>query len=296
MKKYFVGWAKAVVFLRSTCPLLFLCLFSVVGWAESAAVLTDDVSTKLFQDKTGCFILYNLNENKTITEYNAPRCAERIPPNSTFKVPLMLMAFDQKLIDQQTIFKWDGKKHELEAWNHCQTPKTWMKNSALWVSQLLTPQLGLKKIQHYLKVFHYGNEDFSAGLTTAWLSRSPKSLKISANEQLTFLKALVNNTLPVSSDAMSNTKENIFLETTKSGWKLYGKTGAGYHNVKDRENNVPFGDAPQDGWFIGFMQKNKQTYVFVLNFSDHAKPNSTVSGGVRAKAMTQELLEKMSIM
>lgn len=117
--------------------------------------------SKYFTDKNGCFILYDINTGKIVTKYNAKRCAERIPADSTFKIALSLMAFDQKIINQSTTFKWDGKSRWLKDWNQDQTPRTWMQYSVVWVSQLLTPRLGMPKIKNYLQKFNYGNQDFS---------------------------------------------------------------------------------------------------------------------------------------
>lgn len=247
---------------------LFLLLFS-------ASVFADTNLSKYFTDKSGCFILYDLNKSEVVTQYNPPRCSQQISPDSTFKIPLSLMAFDQNLITQKTVFKWDGQKRMFAAWNQDQTPQTWLKNSIVWVSQQLTPKLGMDKIQYYLHQFNYGNEDFSGGITRAWLT---SSLKISADEQLGFLRNFVTDKLPVSKAAIADTKANLYLETLPNDWKLYGKTGSG--GLKGL----------QDGWFIGFIQKEKQIYIFVLNFSELQKPTSTEFAGARAKKMVKEIL------
>ena len=60
------------------------------------------------------------------------------------------MAFDADIIIDKTIFKWDGKtKSTLPGWNQDQTPASWQKYSVIWVSQQITPQLGLDKIKKY---------------------------------------------------------------------------------------------------------------------------------------------------
>ncbi len=240
-----------------------------------------------FQGKTGCFLLYDVNAHKIIANYNTSQCKKRIAPQSTFKVALSLMAFDQGIITQDTVFKWDGQDRGTPKWNHDQTPKTWLSDSVIWVSQQLTPKLGLEKIQHYLHAFHYGNEDFSGdpgknnGLERAWLT---SSLKISADEQLAFLTAFVAQKLPVSLDAISATKQNMYLETLPNGWKLYGKTGStGISTIP----NVAI------GWFVGWIEKSDQTYIFVTDLTD-TKKNPQITG-VAAKTITQQILAAMEI-
>ncbi|MBS0359077.1 MAG: class D beta-lactamase [Proteobacteria bacterium] len=269
-----------------------LLLFSITGYAADATDLAS-----YFPDESGCFILYNVNENKIATEYNPTRCAEQIPPDSTFKIPLSLMAFDQKLITQKTIFSWDGVNKGLPRWNQDQTPSTWLKNSVVWVSQELTPKLGMNKIKSYLKKFNYGNQDFSGdagqdnGLTRAWLS---SSLKISGDEQLNFLKSLVADKLPVSQSAMKETKTNMYLLTSPGGWEIYGKTGSGMLMPKAGQPSNDDGKL-QDGWFIGYMKRSNQAYIFVLNFSDLKTPTNTDAGGTRAKQKVQDILTKMGL-
>ncbi|HEV2614660.1 MAG TPA: penicillin-binding transpeptidase domain-containing protein [Gammaproteobacteria bacterium] len=248
-----------------------LLVFSSSSFAATLNIASD------FNGKNGCFILYDVNTQKIIQEYNPTRCAERIAPDSTFKVPLSLMAFDDNLITQKTVFKWDGKDKGLPQWNHDQTPQTWLKNSVVWVSQSITPELGLKKIKYYLHRFNYGNQNFSGdpykhnGLTQAWLE---SSLKISADEQLVFLKDFVENKLPVSKEALSNTKQNMYLETSPTGYKLYGKTGSG-----------------KNGWFIGYGEKANQKYIFVTNIAITNESN----GGSDAKALTKTILTQMKL-
>lgn len=242
---------------------------------------TPDVSS-YFTGKTGCFILYNLNQNALTTEYNSEQCKKQIPPQSTFKIPLSLMAFDQNLITQDTVFKWDGEDRGRTQWKHDQTPKTWLSNSVVWVSQEITPKLGMKKIKHYLKVFQYGNEDFSGdrgkdnGLERAWLN---SSLKISADGQLSFLKNFATGKLAVNPGAVNHTKENMYLETSANGWKLYGKTGS----------NI----TPAIGWFMGFVEKSGQTYIFVTNITGQGE-NAEISG-IKAKEITQKILTAMGL-
>ncbi len=258
--------------------ILFFILFLFVPtlFAE-----TQDIDSDL-PGKSSCFIIFDISHNKLIEKNNPKRCAERMTPASTFKVPLSLMVFDQKLITQNTVFQWDGKDKGLAAWNQNQTPQTWLKNSVVWVSQTLTPQLGLEKIKLYLKKFHYGNQDFSGdpdqnnGLTYAWLN---SSLKISADEQLTFMKALVTNELPVSQQSMTETKTNLFLETLPDDSRLYGKTGTGgaLH------------------WFIGFLQKENKNYVIILNFSDSQPSQPTENPGENTRKIAKSLLRKLKL-
>lgn len=242
-----------------------------------------------FLGKSGCFLLYDLNHDKLLIQYNPARCALRISPNSTFKVPLSLMAFDQKLINQKSVFKWDKKDKGRAVWNQDQTPLSWLGNSTVWVSQDLAAKLGKNKIKDYLIKFNYGNQNNS--LSNFWLD---SSLTISADEQLAFMKALLTGKLPVSPIAKGDTRTNMYLETSPRGSHLYGKTGT----------SKKTDDGKSQGWFIGFIEKGiplkflteiSQKYIFVLNFSDIQAPTTSDAAGTRAKEITKKLLTKMDI-
>lgn len=237
--------------------------------ATSATAENVQEYAQLFKNYDACFILYSINKHKIISAYNPNnRCNERISPNSTFKIPLSLMAFNQNIINQKTLFQWDGKEGFIPEHKQNQTPKSWLQYSVVWVSQQITPQLGMKRIKHYLAGFDYGNQDFSGdhgknnGLSHAWLA---SSLKISALEQLNFLSAMLSDELPVSNEAMTHTKNNLYLGTLDNGAKYYGKTGSGRHGKNEREENPSL---LRDGWFVGFIEQGKQQYVFVSNLTD----------------------------
>jgi beta-lactamase class D len=160
------------------------------------------------------------------------------------------------------------KKSLVLAWNRDKTPRSWLKYSVVWVSQLITPQLGYARIKHYLAAFDYGNQDFTGdpgkhnSLTKAWLS---SSLKISAVEQLNFLNAMLSN------EALENTKQNLYLGKLANGSDYYGKTGSGEHNNAKEKSAGKLSDA----WFIGFFDQNGQRYTFVSNLSDKIASSAT---------------------
>lgn len=238
---------------------------------------------RLFENFEACFILYDVYNQHIVSEYNPNnRCYERISPNSIFKIPLSLMAFNENIIRQNTIFKWDGSLYPIPAWNEDQTPNTWLKYSVVWVSQILTQQLGLDTVKKYLKDFNYGNKDFSGnkgkndGLTQAWLS---SSLKISAVEQLNFLKQMLTYKLPVSQNVVGITKYNLYQGQLRNGSIYYGKTGAGTNTDNPEKNRL------RDGWYTGFIENNYGLFIFVSNMTDINPPN------VNDKAFASELLK-----
>lgn len=245
----------------------------------------------LFSEE-GNFLLYDLKTKQWIQE-EGPHCDDRIAPCSTFKIPLSLIGFDAGILIDESSPQWPYR--ECDDWSlpiHRQphTPALWMRNSCVWYSQELTTRLGMEQFQHYVELFDYGNKDLSGdrdkknGLTHAWLDTS---LKISPREQIFFLEKLVRQSLPVSAHSIGMTKQILFLEEM-NGWKLYGKTGSGHRLNADGTINRDL----QNGWFIGWLEKDDRVVLFVFNLRDDEKVEGY--GGPRAKEKTRALLLKFT--
>lgn len=260
------------------------CLFVLIFLSSFNATASSINFQKVFSGKDACFILYDLQANKTVIRYNKKRCAKRVFACSTFKIPIALMAFDQGILkDENMQVKWDGIDKGLANWNQDQTPKTWLQYSTVWVSQWIVPQIGMQTMQRYLADFKYGNQDMSGGITKAWLS---STLKISGDEQLDFLKRLWRGELAISPHAIKLTKQSIYAEVLENGDTIYGKMGSGF---LDGCNNA---DGWRVGWFVGYLIRDKKDYVFVTNFSDKNQPsqNAPKFGGQEAESITKQIL------
>lgn len=207
---------------------------------------------------TACFIIAD-NEGTTVQQMGD--CNDQYTPASTFKIALALMGFDSGILKSPTDPVWPYKPEYpsyMPSWAHDQDPRSWIENSVVWYSQLLTAQLGMEKFQAYVDMFDYGNKDLSGdpgkhnGLTNAWLG---SSLKISPEEQVMFLKKLVHHEFKLSSSAYTNTIDVLQRGTVGNDWKLYGKTGS----------------AAPLGWFVGWVEKNDKRYLFVYLRRDEPK-------------------------
>lgn len=252
---------------------------------------------QLFAGTEGCFLLYNLRTKSFESTFNKKYCYERSAPASTFKVPLAVMAADAGLVKSESIpFKWDGKDKGLQVWNADQTAASWIKNSAIWVSQGLTKKLGRKKVTAYLKKFSYGNRDFSGDLDAAWLTPAPffeggrreprNSLKISPFEQVDFLEALWRDELPVAKPAQALARSLLRLEEAH-GFALSGKTGSGYVG-READRRL--------GWFVAHVAGNGKEYLAVTRFEDREPAEKDAeTGGQRAREITELLLRSAGL-
>ena len=247
---------------------------------DAASGAVGAVSQKIVADEfkgyDGAFVVFD-NKTKEYFRFNKQRCEKRISPCSTFKIFNALVGVETGVIkDQDTTFKWDGAKHEIASWNKDHSLKSAMSNSVVWYFQRIAAQVGEKRMKHYLQEVGYGNQDMSAGLTKFWLGNS---LKISADEEVEFLRKLVDGDLPFSKRTMDIVKSTIKLNETPTS-TLFGKTGTDGENKK-----------LVLGWFVGYVERKDRTYVFATNIK--AKDDAF---GKRAKERTIAILQKSGML
>jgi beta-lactamase class D len=131
------------------------------------------------------------------------------------------------------------------------TIKTALEFSVNWYFNELGEQIGNKNMANYMEKLAYGNQKVSNGGEQAWYNGQ---LKISAIEQVAFIKNILNqNCNGISKDAQRITKQ-IFPVKTESNYSMYGKPGTG-----QIDNNKYI------GWYIGFIETKTNSYAFALN-------------------------------
>ncbi len=212
-----------------------------------------------------CFILKE--KGKTLKS-EGDICKTRFTPQSTFKIPLSLMAFDSEILKSESAPSFPFKDEYSPTLNVCKghhNAKTWMRDSCVWFSQELTKKMGLKKFKNYVTSFNYGNMDISGEhpLTHSWLN---SSLKISPVEQTEFLEKVINQKFSLRKQSYDHSKTILFNQELSGGWKLYGKTGSGRHQGE-----------LQHGWFVGWMEKDNRKLVFAHLIADETPQSSFAS-------------------
>lgn len=219
--------------------------------------------------RKGCFLLIDLKDNRVVEQAGVNK---RLPPCSTFKVPAAVMSFDAKILTLDRVFRWNGVKDSRPEVNQDQTAASWMERSVVWVTQVLTKELGMKRVKAYLSKFAYGNQDFSGGLTRAWLT---SSLLIDSREQARFMTDLWREKLPVSQSSQKLTKQILVVQTSGKS-KLSGKTGSGTWEGTDL------------GRYVGILQCPQGKYVVVLDFQGKCQG----PGGLTARQMVMDHLHE----
>ncbi len=229
---------------------------------------------KYFQGLNGAFVLYDRNGNQ-YTRYNPEQCAQRFLPASTFKILNSMIALETGVItDENQVIKWDGTRYDIPAWNQDHTLKSAIQNSVVWFYQELARRVGKEKMQQYVTAAGYGNQDISGSIDTFWLEGG---LRISADEQVEFLKRFYSRELPFSERSMNITQEILVLDQTDT-YRLSGKTGA-VQRV-----------APNIGWFVGYLETKGNVYWFATNLNGGADAN-----GVKAQEITRDILQGLGL-
>lgn len=250
--------------------ILFLFAMATTAFAEDADI------ARLFNNKNiqGTMIISSLDGTTTYS-HNDARAATRMLPASTFKIANTLIALEEGAIaDEKQVLKWDGKKRNIPAWNMDQTLESAFKSSCVWFYQELARHIGTARYESYLARIGYGNARPTPTLTTFWLEGD---LRISALEQIAFLKRLYRRELPFKPASYDALRRIMIIEQTpvytlraKTGWAGFGTT------------------APQIGWYVGYLEATGNVWFFALNL-DISKP---ADAGLRQKIVMEALKSK----
>lgn len=218
-------------------------------------------------------------DTANVVHTSGPGCDWPYSPASTFKVPLALIGFETGLL-QDTQSPAEPYRNEYQApfegWRQTTTPTTWLRDSVVWYSQVLTRRLGMPQFQGFVDVFDYGDRDLTGdpgeanGLTHAWLS---SSLEITPRQQVDFWHRLHNRALPVATAAYNHTFASIPVFAAPGGWTVHGKTGTALQKSTDGTPN-----GGQYGWFAGWMENGKDTYIFARLTTEPAPATGSIEG------------------
>lgn len=182
--------------------------------------------------------------------HDEARARTRFVPASTFKIPHALIALDAGLVrDEFQRFRWDGVERDFAAWNRDQDLRSSMRNSTMWVYQGFARALGEARERDYLQRIGYGTADPSGDIERFWLDGA---LRISALEQVAFLRRLYRNELPFAVGHQRLVKDILVVEAGRD-WILRAKTGwAGRTDT-------------QVGWWVGWVERTDGAVFFALN-------------------------------
>lgn len=244
-------------------------------WDASIRNITHTDLSSYFGNYDGSFVLYNMSGNSW-NIYNEANATMRVSPDSTYKIYTALFGLENGIITpENSSRKWNGKNYPFEAWNADQNLQSAMDSSVNWYFESIDKQLGASTIKAYLQQTGYGNETISGDLSSYWMQ---SSLKISPVEQVELLKDLYQNNFSFTPANVHAVKNSIHLITSENG-DFYGKTGTG--RINDQDIN---------GWFIGFIESQNNTYFFATNIQ--SEQHAT---GSKASDITFSILSDLNI-
>jgi bla regulator protein BlaR1 len=224
-----------------------------------------------FSGYEGAFVFYDLKADQYHI-YNERNSTWRVPPASSYKIYSALIGLESGVIsDENSTIAWNSQTYPYKEWNKDQNLFTAMKSSVNWYFQAMESELDRSVFQAYINQIHYGNLNISSGPGTYWLESS--SLKISPVEQVQLLKAMYTNQFGFGEEHIRTVKDAIRLEE-EGGAVLYGKTGTGAVNHKNT-----------NGWFIGFVESDGNTYFFATNIRNEDRSNGSTAADISLKIL-----------
>ena len=265
---------KQILYLGFIC----LFLFSCAPASPKAASMERTDLKDFFKGADGAFVLYDRNAN-SYTRYNPERCAEQFLPASTFKILNGLIGLETGVIpDEDYVIKWDGHEWPINEWNRDHTFKSAIQNSVVWYFQELARRVGPERMKKYVEAAGYGNKNIGGPIDSFWLDGD---LRISANEQVEFLKRFFANDLPFSKRSMDIVK-SILVVDRQDTFTLSGKTGS-VVRVKEYQ-----------GWFVGYLETKDNVYIFATNMAS-SSPDGFANGAA-ARQITLDILKYLKLL
>ena len=128
------------------------------------------------------------------------------------------------------------------------SPASTFKISCVWCYQEIARKVGAEQYEQALAMLDYGNQSVGNEIDAFWLNGD---LRISAIEQIEFLRKIYNYEVPFRREHVDILKEIMLTEQTSS-YAIYAKSGWAV-------------TMPQVGWYVGFVSKSDEIWLFAMN-------------------------------
>ena len=221
--------------------------------APQRSEIREGLAKRFTDDGTlGTFVGYKVNDYLVIAS-DTDRSGQAKLPASTFKIPNSLIALETGVVEDpdKDVFKWDGIKRSIEAWNKDHTLRTAIAASAVPVYQEIARRIGQERMQKYVDLFEYGNRNIGGGIDQFWLTGE---LRIDPVRQVDFVDRLRRGVLPISKRSQELVRD-ILPVTSVGDATIRAKSGL---------LGAELGK-PSLGWMVGWAEKGDAQTVFALN-------------------------------
>lgn len=198
------------------------------------------------QNLYGQILIYDEASNQyTSSDFEVAK--NKFIPASTFKIQNTLVGLETGLIDENYVFKYDGKERMMEEWKKDLTLREAFQTSCVPCYQELARKIGVEQMRTVLDSMKYPGMTFdNTTIDNFWLMGESE---ISPLEQVDFLRRLATKQFPLKEGTLQSLKYVMASDTTAKGI-LYAKTGLGESEGKDL------------GWYVGYIQKPKNRIYF----------------------------------
>lgn len=205
---------------------------------------------------TGTIALYDTLES-VLSCSDLKKCREAVLPASTFKIPHSMIALETGVVESpDSILPWDHQTYSNEDWNQDLKFRDAFRLSCVPCYRNIARKVGPAGEQEWLNKLAYGNRDMSGSDDMFWLRGG---LRISAVEQIDFLRRFDGNQLPISERTADWVRDIMTLDVTDR-YVYRGKTGA---------TSPP--DQPRElGWFVGWLELGERRIFFATLLDGHA--------------------------
>ena len=202
-------------------------------------------------------------------------------PASTFKIANSIIGLETGVIEgDNTIFKWDGQPKAVRVWEQDLSFREAFHYSCVPCYQQIAREVGYERMTAYIQKLNYGNIQFDSNLIDRfWLEG--ESI-ITPFQQIDFLQRFYNAQLPIQEKTHSIMKKLMVKEENKQ-FKISGKTGWAIRNGNNK------------GWFVGYLETNKQVYFFATNIIPKEQFNMDLFPKIR-KEITYKALQTLDIL
>jgi beta-lactamase class D len=228
---------------------------------------------------TGTIALFD-SQDGSLGCSDAKLCQEAVVPASTFKIPHSMIAFETGVVEgPDTVLPWDGKEYWVKNWNQDLKFRDAFRYSCLPCYQAIARKVGEAKEREWVSKLAYGNGDVSGGVDKFWIWGG---LRISALEQIDFLRRFDGDKLPISARTADWVRDIMTLDVTEK-YVLRGKTGT----------TSPPSEARELAWFVGWLEQGERRVFFALLLTGHA---SDVDPMELRRPLTERILRARGLM
>jgi beta-lactamase class D len=268
-KDTFVEEAPGNIF--SLCPMRHLLLVMLSLLLFSGADAEDRELAGIFSRNgvKGTMVIVSLHSGKTFI-HDESRASRRLPAASTFKILNTLIALEERAVaGKEEVVRWDGHRYDYPEWNRDQTLESAFRASCVWYYQELARRVGAGKYREYVGKCSYGELEEPFDGMRFWLDGS---LRISAIEQVEFLRKVFCRELPFRATSFDTLREIMVVGNTRA-YTLRAKTGW-----------ATAGD-PQIGWYVGYVETAGEVWFFAANIDLHGQPELPLRQAVTLEAL-----------